>query len=106
MTSMVDPVLDLEPDFAASLDAELGLLGLLGDGGSASLVAGVADPDQPVPLGFAVGLLSAVDPYALRAIVTGWYDRARSPEARNARPLYHLFGPARSAPRSTEVPPT
>ena len=58
MTSMVDPVLDLEPDFAASLDAELGLLGLLGTGGSAGLVAGVADPEQPVPLGLATGLLA------------------------------------------------
>ncbi|MDQ1598745.1 MAG: hypothetical protein QOD68_219, partial [Actinomycetota bacterium] len=35
MTSMVDPVLDVEPDLAASLDAELGLLGLLGTEGSA-----------------------------------------------------------------------
>jgi hypothetical protein len=65
MTSMLDPVLDLEPDFAASLDAELGLLGLLGTGGSASLVAGVADPGLPVPLGLATGLLADVDPYAL-----------------------------------------
>ncbi|MDQ1600790.1 MAG: hypothetical protein QOD68_2264, partial [Actinomycetota bacterium] len=65
MTSMVDPVLDVEPDFAASLDAELGLLGLLGTEGSAGLVAGVADLGLPVPLGFAVGLLSGVDPYAL-----------------------------------------
>ena len=65
MTSMLDPVLDLEPDLAVSLDAELGLLGLLGTGGSASLVAGVADPVLPVPLGLATGLLSDVDPYAL-----------------------------------------
>jgi hypothetical protein len=33
----------------------------------------------------------AVDPYSLRSMITGWYDRARSPEARNARPFYHLF---------------
>ncbi len=65
MTSMVDPVLDLEPDLAASWDAELGLLGLLGTGGSAGLVAGVADPGLPVPLGLATGLLADVDPYAL-----------------------------------------
>jgi thiosulfate reductase cytochrome b subunit len=40
----------------------------------------------------------AVDPYSLRSMVTGWYDRARSPEARNARPFYHLFAsPARNA---------
>ena len=62
---MVDPVLDLEPDLAASWDAELGLLGLLGTGGSAGLVAGVADAGLPVPLGLAIGLLAAVDPYAL-----------------------------------------
>ena len=42
-------------------------------------------------------MVFAVDPYSLRAIVTGWYDRARSPEARNARPFYHLFGPARES---------
>lgn len=47
-----------------------------------------------------VFMVISVDPYALRAIVTGWYDRARSPEARNARPFYHLFGPARAAPSS------
>ena len=47
-----------------------------------------------------VFMVFSVDPYALRAIVTGWYDRARSPEARNARPFYHLFGPARPAPSS------
>jgi hypothetical protein len=62
MTSMAAPVLDLELDFAASLDAELGLLG---DGGSAGLAAGVADPGLPVPLGLATGLLAGVDPYAL-----------------------------------------
>ena len=64
MTSMLDPVLDLEPDLDVSWDAELGLLGLLGTGGSAGLVAGVADPGLPVPLGLATGLLSDVDPYA------------------------------------------
>jgi len=47
----------------------------------------------------------AVDPYSLRAIITGWYDRARSPEARNARPFYHLLGPARADPPA-EVPPS
>jgi len=50
-----------------------------------------------------VFMVFSVDPYALRAIVTGWYDRARSPEARNARPFYHLFGPVRPAP-SNEAP--
>ena len=38
-----------------------------------------------------VFMVFTVDPYSLRAIVTGWYDRGRSPEARNARPFYHLF---------------
>jgi hypothetical protein len=52
-----------------------------------------------------VFMVFAVDPYSLRAILTGWYDRARSPEARNARPFYHLFGSAREAPASREVPP-
>jgi hypothetical protein len=65
MTSMADRVLGLEPDLAVSVDAELGLLGLLGDGGSAGLVAGVADPGLPVPLGLATGLLAAVDPCVL-----------------------------------------
>ena len=40
-----------------------------------------------------VFMVFAVDPYSLRAMLTGWYDRTRSPEARNARPFYHLFGP-------------
>src|SRR3954453_21008463 len=65
MTSMVDRVLDVEPDLAGSWDAGLGLLGLLGTGGSAGLVAGVADPGLPVPLGLATGLLADVDPYGL-----------------------------------------
>ncbi len=38
-----------------------------------------------------VFMVFAVDPYSLRSMVTGWYDRTRSPEARNARPFYHLF---------------
>ena len=38
-----------------------------------------------------VFMVFAVDPYSLRSIVTGWYDRTRSPEARNARPFYHLL---------------
>jgi thiosulfate reductase cytochrome b subunit len=52
-----------------------------------------------------VFMVISVDPYSLRAIVTGWYDRARSPEARNARPFYHLFGARRSEP-SSEPPPS
>lgn len=38
-----------------------------------------------------VFMVFTVDPYALRSMITGWYDRARSPEERNARPFYHLF---------------
>lgn len=34
-----------------------------------------------------VFMVFAVDPYALRAITTGGYDEATSPEARNARPF-------------------
>jgi hypothetical protein len=52
-----------------------------------------------------VFMVLTVDPYALRAIVTGWYDRARAPEVRNARPFYHLFGPSRRTPSSEPPPP-
>ena len=38
-----------------------------------------------------VFMVFAVDPYSLRSMITGWYDRTRTPEARNARPFYHLF---------------
>jgi thiosulfate reductase cytochrome b subunit len=38
-----------------------------------------------------VFMIFAVDPYALRSMVTGWYDEDQSPEERNARPFYHLF---------------
>jgi thiosulfate reductase cytochrome b subunit len=37
-----------------------------------------------------VFMVFAVDPYSLRAITTGGYDPARSPEARNARPFVNL----------------
>jgi thiosulfate reductase cytochrome b subunit len=50
-----------------------------------------------------VFMVLTVDPYALRAIVTGWYDRTRSPEARNARPFRHLF--ARARPPAPEEAP-
>lgn len=37
-------------------------------------------------------MVFTVDPYALRAMTTGKYDDEHwSPEARNARPLYHLL---------------
>lgn len=48
-----------------------------------------------------VFMVFAVDPYSLRAIITGWYDRSRSPEARNARPFHHLFAKGRDEPPST-----
>jgi Ni/Fe-hydrogenase b-type cytochrome subunit len=35
-----------------------------------------------------VFMVFAVDPYSLRSMITGGYNEARSPEARNARPLY------------------
>lgn len=38
-----------------------------------------------------VFMVLAVDPYALRSMITGWYDTRLSPEERNARPLYHLL---------------
>jgi thiosulfate reductase cytochrome b subunit len=38
-----------------------------------------------------VFMVISVDPFALRSITTGGYDPTRSPEARNARPFYHLF---------------
>jgi hypothetical protein len=51
-----------------------------------------------------VWMVFTVDPYSLRAIISGWYDDARSPEARNARPLYHLFGPRKSSARAPDAP--
>ncbi len=47
-----------------------------------------------------VFMVFAVDPYSLRSIITGWYNRANSPEARNARPFYHLFTPRRPSAES------
>jgi Ni/Fe-hydrogenase b-type cytochrome subunit len=37
-----------------------------------------------------VFMVFAVDPYSLRSIITGGYDPASSPEARNARPFVNL----------------
>jgi hypothetical protein len=36
-------------------------------------------------------MVFAVDPYSMRSMITGGYNEANSPEARNARPLYHLL---------------
>jgi len=41
-----------------------------------------------------VFMVFAVDPYALRAMTTGGYNRDRSPEARNARPFWWKRPPA------------
>ena len=48
-------------------------------------------------------MVLAVDPYALRSMITGGYDERLSPEARNARPFYHLlprWGARRTPPRA------
>jgi thiosulfate reductase cytochrome b subunit len=53
-----------------------------------------------------VFMVFAVDPYALRAIVTGGYDETKSPEARNARPFVNLRAhPAVEAPPIPEPRP-
>jgi thiosulfate reductase cytochrome b subunit len=38
-----------------------------------------------------VFMVFAVDPYSLRSMTTGGYREDLSPEARNARPFYHLL---------------
>jgi cytochrome b subunit of formate dehydrogenase len=43
-----------------------------------------------------VFMVFAVDPYAIRSMITGGYSERLSPEARNARPFYHLL-PRRKA---------
>jgi len=50
-----------------------------------------------------VFMVFAVDPYALRAIVTGRYDESKSPQRRNARPFVHLL--AAPPPRAPAEPP-
>jgi thiosulfate reductase cytochrome b subunit len=45
-----------------------------------------------------VFMVFAVDPYSLRAMVTGGYDESKSPEARNARPFTNLRAKDRGAP--------
>ena len=54
-----------------------------------------------------VFMVFAVDPYALRSIITGGYNDARSPERRNARPFRNLRAPrasAEAAPAPAEPP--
>ena len=48
-------------------------------------------------------MVLAVDPYSLRSMITGWYDEDLSPEARNARPFYHLL-PRRRSPGNPSQP--
>jgi len=43
-----------------------------------------------------VFMVLAVDPYAIRSMITGRYDERLSPEARNARPFQHLLPPRRA----------
>jgi Ni/Fe-hydrogenase b-type cytochrome subunit len=53
-------------------------------------------------------MVFAVDPYSLRSMTTGGYSERLSPEARNARPFYHLLpkwgrrAPSRAAPTSID----
>lgn len=44
-------------------------------------------------------MVFAVDPYSLRAMITGRYNEENSPEARNARPFVNLW-PRRRKPRT------
>jgi Ni/Fe-hydrogenase b-type cytochrome subunit len=48
-----------------------------------------------------VFMVLSVDPYAIPSMLTGRYDEGLSPEARNARPFYHLL--PRWARRSPET---
>jgi len=50
-----------------------------------------------------VFMVFAVDPYAMRSMITGWYDEDLAPEARNARPFYHLL-PRRGSPGDRSPP--
>ncbi len=36
-------------------------------------------------------MVFATDPYSMRSMITGGYNEANSPEARNARPFFHLL---------------
>jgi cytochrome b subunit of formate dehydrogenase len=50
-----------------------------------------------------VFMVFAVDPYSIPSMITGNYDPSHSPEARNARPFYHLF--PRRAAATVSAPP-
>ncbi len=51
-----------------------------------------------------VFMVFAVDPYSLRSIVTGGYDEAKSPKARNARPFVNLWASAPQTPPAGDPP--
>lgn len=52
-----------------------------------------------------VFMVFAVDPYSLRGMLTGGYDETKSPEARNARPLWWKRRPPKgAAPARQESP--
>lgn len=51
-----------------------------------------------------VFMVFSVDPYSLRSMITGWYNRARSPERRNARPFYRLFASGDKVTPDAEPP--
>src|SRR6266542_1251517 len=52
-----------------------------------------------------VFMVFAVDPYSLPSMITGGYDENLSPEARNARPFYHILPPHAYAAASSGEPP-
>lgn len=49
-----------------------------------------------------VFMVFATDPYSIRSMLTGGYDESLSPEARNARPFYHILPRWRRATTSPE----
>jgi len=51
-----------------------------------------------------VFMVLTVDPYSLRAMITGGYDPSHSPEERNARPFIHLLPPRRAGADTPEAP--
>jgi thiosulfate reductase cytochrome b subunit len=54
-----------------------------------------------------VFMVISVDPHSLRSMITGFYDPAKSPEHRNARPFYRarpVSPPQETTDESTHVP--
>ena len=51
-----------------------------------------------------VFMVFAVDPYSMRSMITGGYSEDLSPEARNARPFYHLLPRFRGRVPASEEP--